>query len=150
MKMQRRLLVAYVMIFAGILALAILAFLLKNANDRHVAAQDRRHRSILLADELRQSSDDLTRLVRTYVVTGDTRYEEMYWEVLDIRNGKKPRPEHYERVYWDLVLNHSGRPRPDEEAVPLRELQTRAGFTEAEFAKLAEAQSHSDGLVKTE
>ena len=30
-----------------------------------------RQQSFLLADELRQSSDDLTRMVRTYVVTGD-------------------------------------------------------------------------------
>lgn len=30
-----------------------------------------RYQSTILADELRQSSDDLTRLARTYVVTGD-------------------------------------------------------------------------------
>ena len=36
------------------------------ANERAMlAAQERRFRSYLLADELRQSSDDLTRLART-------------------------------------------------------------------------------------
>ena len=34
-----------------------------------------RERSLLLADELRQSSDDLTRMVRTYVATGDPIYK---------------------------------------------------------------------------
>ncbi len=51
-----------------------------------------RYQSYQAADELRQSSDDLTRLGRTYVVTGDEKYEKMYMDILDIRNGKKPRP----------------------------------------------------------
>ena len=85
-----------------------------------------------------------------YVVTEDARYEKMYWDILDIRNGKKPRPEHYERIYWDLVLKVNDKPRPDTEAISLRELQKRAGFTESELAKLVEAQKNSDDLVKTE
>ena len=37
-------------------------------------AEHRRMHSFLVADELRQSSDDLTRFARTYVVTGDARF----------------------------------------------------------------------------
>ena len=48
-----------------------------------------RYASYLLADELRQSSDDLTRLARTYVVTGDPAYETQYMDILAIRNGQK-------------------------------------------------------------
>lgn len=58
----------------------------------------RRYQSYLLADELRQSSDELTRLARTYVATGDDKWEKQYLEVLDIRNGKQARPQHYERI----------------------------------------------------
>ena len=40
----------------------------------------------------------------------------MYWEILAIRNGKAPRPLHYERIYWDLVAGGIGvepdRPAP--------------------------------------
>ena len=61
-----------------------------------------RYNSYLLADELRQSSDDLTRLARTYVVSGDAKWEQQYFEILDIRNGKKPRPAEYEKIYWDF------------------------------------------------
>lgn len=114
------------------------------------AAQERRYQSYLLADELRQSSDDLTRLARTYVVTGDNRYEDQYWAVLDIRNGKAPRPEHYERIYWDFMAADGVKPRPDFKAVPLQQLMEEEGFTAAEFAKLKEAQANSDGLVRTE
>ena len=64
------------------------------------AARDRAHE---LARELRQSSDDLTRMARTYAVTGDERYRQYFQEILDIRNGAAPRPENYRLAYWDLV-----------------------------------------------
>lgn len=114
------------------------------------AAQERRYQSYVLADELRQSSDDLTRLARTYVVTADPRFEEQYWAVLDIRNGKAPRPLNYERIYWDFMAADGLKPRGDGKAVALQQLMKEQGFTEAEFAKLKEAQAKSDGLVKIE
>ena len=114
------------------------------------AAQERRYQSYLLADELRQSSDDLTRLARTYVVTADTRYEEQYWAVLNIRNGKSPRPINYQGIYWDFMAVDGVKPRGDGKAFPLQQLMKDQGFTEAEFAKLKEAQANSDGLVKIE
>ena len=49
-----------------------------------------RYQSYQAADELRQSSDDLTRLGRTYVLTADDTYEKMYMDILAIRNGQKP------------------------------------------------------------
>ena len=39
-------------------------------------ANEARHASILLAGELRQTSEDLTRMVRTYVVTGNPHYQQ--------------------------------------------------------------------------
>src|SRR5688572_22087963 len=57
-----------------------------------IRANESRQQSFLLADELRQSSDDLTRMVRTYVVTGAPLYKQHYQEILDIRDGRKPRP----------------------------------------------------------
>lgn len=41
-----------------------------------------RYQSYQAADELRQSSDDLTRLGRTYVLTGDETYEKCTWTSL--------------------------------------------------------------------
>ena len=109
-----------------------------------------RYQSYLLADELRQSSDDLTRLARTYVVSGDALWEQQYWEILDIRNGKKARPGSYERIYWDFRAAGQTPARPAGETVSLQELMKSAGFTENEFAKLKEAQANSDDLVRTE
>ena len=152
MNIRWTILITYGAIISGVVTVAVLSLMLRNANDQLEESRQRRHESILLADELRQSSDDLTRFARTYVSTGDARYEKMYWDVLDIRNGKKLRPEHYDRVYWDLVqVGSSTMPRLDSsEAVPLKELMKRTGVTEAEFAKLTDSQKNSDDLVAVE
>ncbi|MES2130143.1 MAG: methyl-accepting chemotaxis protein [Pseudomonadota bacterium] len=113
-------------------------------------ASELRYESYLLADELRQSSDDLTRLARTYVVSGDPAYERQYMDILAIRNGAKARPLHYERIYWDFVAAGAGKPNADGPTIALADLMRRAGFSDAEFAKLKEAQGNSDDLVKTE
>ncbi|UUY08128.1 methyl-accepting chemotaxis protein [Pseudomonas sp. J452] len=142
-------LVLYVALLLGLLML--LQTRLAASNLMLAEAQKTRYSSYLLADELRQSSDDLTRLARTYVMSGDEQYERQYLDILDIRNGKKPRPEAYERIYWDFVAADGRAPRADStEQVSLLELMKRSGFTEAELAKLAEAGANSDALVKTE
>ena len=149
-KLSSRTLFASVIIIVFLLAIGgVTEWMLTNQKEI-TAAQERRYRSCLLADEMRQSSDDLTRLARTYVVTGDKRYEDQYWTVLDIRNGKAPRPQHYERIYWDFMAADGVKPRPDGKAVSLQQLMEEEGFTAGEFAKLREAQANSDGLVRTE
>ena len=72
-------------------------------------------------------------------------------EILDIRNGKKPRPEGYNRIYWDFVAVDGQKPRPDSAlSIGLIDLMKQNGFTEAELAKLDEAKKNSDGLVGIE
>ena len=111
----------------GLMFLSWLTFLNQRDLNRSHA---NRHESLQLAEELRFSSDELTRLARTYVVTGDPAYEKQYWHVLDVRNGKQP--------------------RPDGRAVPLRTLMQQQGFTKEELAKLQEAEDNSNALVTTE
>lgn len=114
-------------------------------------AYELRHASYQLANQLRQSSDELTRMVRTYVVTGDPIFKEHYQTILDIRNGVKPRPAGYFYIYWDLVLaNPLARQPNDGPAIALLELIRQTGFTEAEFGKLAEAKAKSDELTTLE
>ena len=113
-------------------------------------SQKQRYLSYVAADELRQSSDDLTRMVRTYVVTKDPRYEEMYWDILAIRNGQKARPVRYENIYWDFMASTNEKPRPDGQKISLLEIMKELEFTQEELAKLADAESHSNKLVRTE
>ncbi|WP_421158847.1 methyl-accepting chemotaxis protein [Aeromonas dhakensis] len=110
-----------------------------------------RYQSYLLADELRQSSDDLTRLGRTYVITKDPAYEQQYMRILAIRNGEQNRPQGYNRIYWDFVAANGQNPRPDSQVRRgLIDLMKDAGFTEGELTKLNEAKNNSDALVNTE
>ncbi|MFM1902396.1 MAG: hypothetical protein RLZZ440_296 [Planctomycetota bacterium] len=111
----------------GLLLLAVFAFWNQRILNQ---AQANRYESYRLAHELRRSSDELTRLARTYVVTGDDDYERQYWHVLAVRNGEAA--------------------RPDGRTVALRMLMERQGFTPAEFAKLKEAEDNSNALVTTE
>lgn len=137
----------------NIIALMFLAgafFLFKSSQTDVSRTYENQYRSYLLADELRQSSDDLTRLARTYVITGDAKYEVQYFDILDIRNGKKPRPADYHRIYWDFIAADLPKPRKDTVTVPLDELMKNAGFTDAEFKFLSQAQANSDGLVGLE
>jgi len=114
-------------------------------------ANDLRHSSYLLADELRQSSDDLARMARAYVVTGESRYKKYYQDILDIRDGKKPRPKAYRYVYWDLMLANVLSPQADSgPAIALMELMHQSGFTDEELGKLAEAKTNSDGITVME
>ncbi|WP_218568599.1 bifunctional diguanylate cyclase/phosphodiesterase [Pseudomonas sp. 2FG] len=141
----------YLWLTLGMFVVFAAAFVVYVRSEKQIdRANESRQQSFLLADELRQSSDDLTRMVRTYVVTGDPIYKQHYQEILDIRDGKKLRPLDYHNLYWDLVLADDPRPRPQGPAIPLLELMQRAGFSEAEFAKLAQAKANADALTRTE
>lgn len=110
-----------------------------------------RYKAIMVVDELRQSSEDLTKMVRAFVVTGNTLYKRHFQEIMDIRDGKVARPERYESAYWDLVLSDDERPRPfGNRRVSILQLMAETGFTQAELAKLAEAKKYSDDLTEIE
>ncbi len=142
------------LLFGTLLLLATITslFIVFAANQRRllVDTQKRQLLSYQLAEELRQSSDDLTRFARLYVITGNPQYEQDYRDVLAIRNGLKPLPEHYERIYWDLYIDLGHPPRPATAPVSLLSLMQKAGFTDQELAKLREAEDRSNALVQTE
>jgi len=121
-----------------------------SAKEALKAAHEKRHQSYVLADQLRQSSDDLTKFVRSYVATTDPRYKDFYNRVLAIRDGEASRPENYERIYWDFVAATGEKPRPDGKAIALDKLMENAGFTDAEMARLEAAKTKSDSLVNLE
>ena len=81
------------------------------AQELQSTADTTRSDSLRVMDELRQSSDDLTRMARTYAATGDQRFVDYFNQILDIRSGKAPRPLQYGRVYWDLVIASGSAPQ---------------------------------------
>ena len=129
-----------------------LAIELMGTLERVAEAQDRRFQSSFLADELRHSSDDLTRFARMFVETGEERFEEYFRQVLAIRNGEAARPDGYEGIYWDRVIAEKYVPLESAtgEAISLRDRMVALGFTETEFTLLAEAHRRSDNLTAIE
>ncbi|OYY04117.1 MAG: hypothetical protein B7Y72_05945, partial [Mehylophilales bacterium 35-46-6] len=127
---------------ATILLLLITFAIYVYTEKRAYAANQERQVSYQLADQLRHSSDDLTRMVRTYVATRDIRYKIYFQNILDIRNGKIARPSGYSYIYWDLVLTEKiPPPAQTGKGVALLDLMREAGFTSAELEKLAQAKA---------
>ncbi|HEY6044277.1 MAG TPA: ATP-binding protein, partial [Nitrosospira sp.] len=106
--------------------------------------------ALLLADELQQSSDNLTRMARAYVITGDARYKGYFAEIYDIREGKRPRPLNYSPAYWHLVVAGKAPGFQPGEAVSMLEMFRRAGFSEEEYSLLRESLMNSNSLVEVE
>lgn len=104
-------------------------------------------KSLNLANELRQSSDDLTRMARSYVVTGNKRYKQNFYKILAIRNGLVARPNYYPATYWYLSNNLN---QATTKAVPLKSIMKNMGFTKQEFELLNKAQNRSDKLALIE
>ena len=106
-------------------------------------ASEQRWQSLRLTDELRQLTDERTRLARTYVVTRDTRYKLAYQAVLEIADGTRTRPADYQNGYWDTTLVST----PATAASPAQSLLTlmqQAGFTQSELAKSSLLPGSSD------
>ncbi|MDO9407100.1 ATP-binding protein [Patulibacter sp.] len=113
-------------------------------------AERRRVSSFLLADQMRRSSDDLTRMVRLYVTTGRPAYRSYYDRILQIRRGTAPRPLDYDGSFWDRVLADGYARVRTGPAVSLPELMRRARFSREDFAALQTALRVSDRLARRE
>lgn len=114
-----------------------------------VKSEEVRFQSYRLAEELRQSSDDLTRMARSYAATGEEKYLKYYKEILAIRNGEKPRPQNYSTTYWYLMPGGVTKPEKGEK-IRLEELMEEMGFTKHELELFKLSRTRSDDLVKLE
>ena len=100
------------------------------------ATADNRFYTFVLVNELRGSSEELTRQVRNYAVTGNLSAYHAYNRVLRIRSGEEPRPQ------TSLIA-------PGQRRV-LLDLLGEAGITDEEFALVQRANALSDNLVALE
>ncbi len=106
--------------------------------------------TISLADQLRHTSDDLTHTVRSYVITGEKRYKLYFQEILDIRDGKSPRPTCLNHAYWELITKDGQRPCPYGPPIALLELMNKTGIKDHELNLLKQSKAASDALTKIE
>ena len=113
-------------------------------------ASDQRFHTLVLADEMRHSSDALTDLSRMFVVTGNPEYIEAFNGVMDARDGLRPSQQsHATRAFAKLAAsNHKAVERLP--SVALLDQMRQAGLTDEEFALLVRSKAMSDNLARTE
>ena len=122
----------------------------QSRDDLHLFVTARRA-ALAFADGLRQTSDDLTRMVRLYAITGESSYRSYFDEILAIRNGDLPRPiKYFEVPYWDIVLDTGEQSGEFGDAKPIRTLAREAGLTESELAWFEMSENASNDLVLLE
>ena len=147
----RRLLTILLATMAFLVAsLFILTSLQLQGSNHEAKVENRRTQSLLIANSMQESSDDLTLMVRLYVSTGQPQYRDYYNEILAIRAGTAPRPLNYTSTFWDQVLAHGtgfvtyGPPES------LTDQMRAAGFTPLEFDALNSALRSSNQLATLE
>ncbi|CCB89383.1 adenylate/guanylate cyclase domain-containing protein [Simkania negevensis] len=144
----------YFFVFLGILILSLFSCLivLQHLSKLQIMSANDRYESFLLAQELREGSDNLTKMVRLYVMTGDPKYRKYFEQILAIRNGEEARPANYfGRIYWDLIIpEDTPSENPGIEKKSLKQLMLEQGFTLEEFALLDKAEEKSNALAKIE
>ena len=137
---------------AAVLGVVSLALLLASMSigDKIWARGESSLQSYALADGLRQTSDDLTRMARLYAATGDERYRQWFQEILDIRNGAAPRPTAYQGIYWDFVVAGETPPGADGPPMSLNALMQESGLDPEIIVLLMQSQANSDALAELE
>lgn len=105
-----------------------------------------------LSEEMRMTSEFLTRFSRRYVLKKDPKVHDWYNQILDIRDGKIAKPGNYNTLYWDLVSVGLESP-PDiknTNGIPLTTEFSRVSFSNIATQKLIESKTKSDALSRME
>lgn len=106
----------------------------------------------LLADEMRMTSEFLTRLAQRYAVTKEQKVLDWYNQIIDIRDGKLARPQSYDAMYWDLVAVNVKSPpeNTDKNGRRLLDLFTQVSYSTLANQKMIDAKNRSDDLARIE
>lgn len=102
------------------------------------------------AQELKQSSIDLSDFARRFVITGNPQYLKDYRQILAIRNGTAPRPLHYETMYWNLMEPQRSELHPPQSPSSLHDEMVALPYSADELALLAEAEHYAKGIAELE
>ncbi|GAA5213416.1 response regulator [Corallincola platygyrae] len=127
-----------------------LTFLLLYGIDEQERLEDKKYQSLELALEVKQSSDDLTRMARLYVVTREPRYEEYFRQIIAIRDGEQPHPSGNLQSYWDQVIAERLDINLDGPTYSIEARMEQLEFSDQERETLARAKAESDALVALE
>lgn len=108
-------------------------------------------KSSAIARQYQQNSAFLTQFVRSYIATGDAKYEQAYNDCIAISGGTKPTPINYDRgIYWSIYLGSGKKPSYDGETKSYSNVMKDLNFSKEMFDYLTLSKSRSEELVKLE
>lgn len=123
---------------------------LETANSQLRLADDTRYYSYLLTNELRNSTEEMTKLVRAFVMTGENKYEQQYYHLLGVRSGTRARPNDYEHFNWEVFTSGQRQSESEEVFIPLVDLMKKVGLTDQEVTLLEEAVAVTESIAKVD
>jgi len=130
-------------------ALTISLVAIRQAHNEVLHIEDHQHKALNLVSELHYETLKLKQFVRTYVNTGEFRYLNYYFDILDIRQGVKPTPMNYHLAgYWEKVLIGAIAHQLPRHATPnsIQYQMGLQGFTDAELSAYNDFLAISQGM----
>jgi methyl-accepting chemotaxis protein len=145
----RQLFIALVLVLA-MLSGAIVSVMhaLDRANNHLSHAYEVRYHSYLLANELRNTSEDMTKYARAYVITSDPMDESMYYKTIGVRDGTVARPNDNSHFNWAIFTTGQKQDAGEDVYATLRDLMHKVGFTNEEMAQLDKAFRITDEMIE--
>ncbi|MBL4801434.1 MAG: PAS domain S-box protein [Emcibacter sp.] len=103
-----------------------------------------------LVEHLQQKSDDLTKMARTYVMTGNNIYKQYYDDIWAIQDGQASHPIQYKTSYWGFEVINQPNMQAQGAMTPLINLMDNAGLTLQELLILRKIIKYTKELSKME
>jgi len=139
---------------AGIfVALVINGAILLHVHQLHtqtLAAQENRQHALTISRNIQEETAALSRMVRAYTTSAETRYLTYYYDIIAVRQGQKAAPEEYSPTYWaEVIAGRRAHALPkDKPGLSLQERMKTQGFSTEEFAAVDRILASSNTLFE--
>ena len=104
MSLKRKFCILFLFVLAFFISLTVFLKILKNEKFI-IELEERKYKSHLLVNKLRQTTDDFSRMAKAYAVTGDSRFKESFFKKLNNYSREISFTKKYHKIYRDFSPN---------------------------------------------
>ena len=146
--MRNRIKISLLVIATGLLFLALCKqyFQFCLLEERLSKQHETQYLSILFAEELRRTTNEMTSMARCYIASGHPQYIEKFRNARDIHDGLAPREDEGDQSILFLLGGHGVLSEPTDRCLPFMEIAGRVGFINRELDMLGKADASMDRL----
>ncbi len=120
------------------------------SNEKIQTLESEKSQALSVIDRVQQSSEDLTKMVRAYVSTGDDRFINYFNDILAIRAGKMERPRNYDSTFWAETMATGRKHQSVGQKESLTDILSKSHFSPFEEVLIQKALSTSNELADIE